>query len=68
MQIVSIGDNWHAVLNPVSWKNKKNVSKCHLLNFFTKTVLSWFSWNFHITCWLKKESGNCFCMYIIMWH
>ena len=33
MQIVSPGDNLHDMSNLFSEKNKKNISKCHLLNF-----------------------------------
>ena len=35
MQIVSLGDNLHEMLNPFFLKKnyKKNISKCHLLKF-----------------------------------
>ena len=33
MQIVSNGDNLHEKSNPVSWENKKNISKCRRENF-----------------------------------
>ena len=32
MQIVSIGDDLHEISNPVFWENKKNITKCRLLN------------------------------------
>ena len=33
MQIVSLEDTLHEVSNPISRKNQKNISKCHLLIF-----------------------------------
>ena len=33
MQMVSLRDNLHEMSDPISWKNKKNVSKCCLLKF-----------------------------------
>ena len=31
MQIVSLGDNLHDMLNPVFYRKQKNISKCHPL-------------------------------------
>ena len=36
MQIISLGDNLHEISKPIFWLNKKNTSKCHLLNNFTQ--------------------------------
>ena len=38
MQIVSSGDNLHAMSNPVFWENKKNISKCRLLKFLPRVL------------------------------
>ena len=39
MQIVSIGDNLHEMLNPFfSGKNKKNISKCRLLKILPRVL------------------------------
>ena len=38
MQIVSIGDNLHEMSNLFSGKNKKNISKCCLLENFPRVL------------------------------
>ena len=39
MQTASSGDNLHEMSKPVFWKkNKKNNSKCHLLNFLPRVL------------------------------
>ena len=38
MQIVSNGDNLHEMSNPVPWKNKKNISICHLLKILPRVL------------------------------
>ena len=47
MQIVSIGDNLHEMSNPVSGKNKKNISVCRLLKILPG-VLSVNIWSYNI--------------------
>ena len=38
IHILSNGKNLYEISNPVFWKNKKNISKCHLLKIIPKSA------------------------------
>ena len=38
MQTVSLRDNLRDMQKPIFWKNKKNISKCHLLTFLPRML------------------------------